>query len=294
MAKISIIVEDSAVYKDNVMMDNLDLSSCGIPANVYALQWDGSAGEVEYNGREENTSITELPAWANECVVVYDTAIEALGSEEEEEPEPIETFWADYPKASARAVNKILAKEYEGIVNEKALDPKKVLKGIETTLVAEGATALASLATLKNDCIAMGVPFMSDKMAEDVSPNFVTYLTDTIGYTLYTPTNRVYWPWTGDIVSNKADQDINDRREIEFEAGVVWDGKRWQIDLVGRNNIMNELTAIISGIHTDDNVVWRTMDNENVTLTIEQFKELATAVNNRVEEIYTASFNNKT
>ena len=57
---------------------------------------------------------------------------------------------------------------------------------------------------------------------------------------------------------------------------------------------MNELTAIISGIYTDDNVVWRTMDNENVTLTIEQFKELATAVNNRVEEIYTASFNNKT
>lgn len=85
MAVVSIIVEDNAVYKDNYSYSGLDLSSCGIPANVWALQWDGSAGEVEYDGREENTAITELPTWANACLDKWQEAEDARIAAESEE-----------------------------------------------------------------------------------------------------------------------------------------------------------------------------------------------------------------
>lgn len=291
MAKLTIVVDDNAVTKNGVGHGGLDLSSCGIPSNVAALQWDNTAGEIEFDTAIDNEAITELPAWATACEAVWQTAEDA--EPEEEAAVPTETFWADYPNASETQVNKILAKNYPGIVNEKALDPNDVLKGIQTTVVADGNTALTSLSNLKNDCIAAGVPPMSDMMGDDVTSNFITYMTDTLGYTLYTATNRVYWAWSGDIVSNKADKDINDQRDVDFDAGVTWDNKTWQIDLVSRNNIMNQLTAITSGIYTDANVTWRTADNTDVTLTVEQFKQLATAVNNRVEEIYTTSFTDK-
>jgi len=77
MAKISIIVEDNAVYVDGRSFTGLDLSSCNIPTNVWALQWDGSAGEVEYDNREENTAITELPTWVNNCVTKWQGAEDA-------------------------------------------------------------------------------------------------------------------------------------------------------------------------------------------------------------------------
>ena len=56
---------------------------------------------------------------------------------------------------------------------------------------------------------------------------------------------------------------------------------------------MNQLTAITSGIYTDTNVTWRNTANEDITLTIEEFKQLAAAVNTKVEEIYLASFTAK-
>ena len=66
--KLTIIREDGAVYKDNVSYSSLDLSS--VPANVHALQWYETEGEIEFNGRPKlpNELITELPDWANACV----------------------------------------------------------------------------------------------------------------------------------------------------------------------------------------------------------------------------------
>lgn len=295
MAKITIIVEDNTVVKNGVSHEGLDLSSCRIPSNVSALQWDNTAGEIEFDTAIENEVITELPTWATACEALWQqkeySRQEARKKETEEDP--VETFWDAYPEASAVSVNKILAKQYKGIVNEKALDTNNVLKGIQTTSVADDPTALASLATFKNDCIALGVPPMSDKMAESVPSTFIKYMTDTLGYTLYTPTNRVYWPWAGDIVSNKRDQDIDAAREESLKAGVEWNGSIWQIDLDSRNNIMNMLVAIISGVYTDTTVTWRNKANVDVELTVEEFKQLAAAVNAKVEEIYLASFADK-
>jgi hypothetical protein len=79
--KLTIIPSDKAVYKDGVMRASvplpLDLSSCGIPANVVALQWEENAGWIEFvdnpdGSKPQNQDITELPQWALDCVVVYD------------------------------------------------------------------------------------------------------------------------------------------------------------------------------------------------------------------------------
>ena len=79
--KLTIIVQDKAVYVDGVMRASsapmpLDLSSCGIPDNVWALQWKDTAGWIEFNDnpdgtKPQNEPITVLPEWANNCVAVY-------------------------------------------------------------------------------------------------------------------------------------------------------------------------------------------------------------------------------
>jgi hypothetical protein len=73
--KLTIITADNAVYKDDVSYSGLDLSSCGIPANVWALQWQDTSGWIEdKSSLVDNTPITELPAWATACVAKWDEA----------------------------------------------------------------------------------------------------------------------------------------------------------------------------------------------------------------------------
>jgi len=73
--KLTIITADSAVYKDDLCYSGLDLSGCGIPDDVWALQWQDVAGWVEYKSAlVDNAAITELPAWASACVVKWDEA----------------------------------------------------------------------------------------------------------------------------------------------------------------------------------------------------------------------------
>lgn len=79
--KLAIIVEDKAVYIDGVMRASsdpkpLDLSNCGIPENVWALQWKDVAGFIEFNDNPDgskppNETITVLPQWAENCIAVY-------------------------------------------------------------------------------------------------------------------------------------------------------------------------------------------------------------------------------
>jgi len=80
--KLTIIRSDGAVYKDGVSYSGLDLSS--VPTDVHALQWYGTEGEVEFNGKPkpQNEIISELPAWAitastkwDEAKVAQETAI---------------------------------------------------------------------------------------------------------------------------------------------------------------------------------------------------------------------------
>ena len=299
MAKIIIIVEDNSVVKNGVGHDGLDLSSCDIPPNVSALQWDNTAGEIEFDTAIDNESITELPAWATACEAVWQQKEDEKEDEAEPLPPTTETFWDTYPIATPRTVDIVLLNTYPGVTNVRGVDPKNVVKSVETTVVAEGATALASLETLLNDCKSLGVPVTSDAFASDVTQNFKDYMVG-LGYTLYSGVDsegqeyeKIYYPWSQELEDNKHDQDVNAAREESLKAGVEWNNSNWQIDLDSRNNVMNMLVAITSGVYTGTTVTWRNTANVDVELTTDEFKQLAKAVNAKVEELYLASFSDK-
>jgi hypothetical protein len=80
--RLTIIPNDNAVYKDGVMKawttPPLNLTDCGIPEGVHALQWYETYGEIEFSPfgpgapQPPNQVITELPQWALNCVAVWD------------------------------------------------------------------------------------------------------------------------------------------------------------------------------------------------------------------------------
>lgn len=73
--RVTIIVDDGAVYLDTLVYIDLDLSTCGIPEDVHALQWRDNAGHIEYRGQfVQNDDITELPDWALACVAKWEEA----------------------------------------------------------------------------------------------------------------------------------------------------------------------------------------------------------------------------
>ena len=72
--KLTIIPADGSVGEDGKFYLELDLSSCNIPADVHALQWQDTAGWIEYNSFIPNEPITELPAWANCCMAKWTEA----------------------------------------------------------------------------------------------------------------------------------------------------------------------------------------------------------------------------
>jgi len=72
--KLTIIPVDGTVNEDGKAYIGLDLSSCAIPADVHALQWQDTAGWIEYNTPIPNEPITELPAWANCCMTKWTEA----------------------------------------------------------------------------------------------------------------------------------------------------------------------------------------------------------------------------
>ena len=73
--KLTLIPADGSVGENEKFYIGLDLSSCVIPADVHALQWQDTAGWIEYNSPlVENQPITELPAWANCCMTKWTEA----------------------------------------------------------------------------------------------------------------------------------------------------------------------------------------------------------------------------
>ena len=69
--RLTIIPADSTVYVDGASIMGMDLTSCGIPADVHALQWFDVKGWIEFNDdgdpftpRPPNQIIEELPEWA--------------------------------------------------------------------------------------------------------------------------------------------------------------------------------------------------------------------------------------
>lgn len=72
--RLTIIPVDGSVGENGIFYSALDLSSCNIPVNVHALQWDGAAGWIEFKDPIPNEEITSLPAWANCCMTKWTEA----------------------------------------------------------------------------------------------------------------------------------------------------------------------------------------------------------------------------
>jgi hypothetical protein len=79
--KLTIIVDDQAVYKDKLSFDPVDLS--GAPSNVHALQFDTvtNTGHIELKDGQ-NQTITSLPNWAITASNNYDTDLAAYEAEQ--------------------------------------------------------------------------------------------------------------------------------------------------------------------------------------------------------------------
>ena len=70
--RLTIITETSTVGKDSTFYNELNLTKCQIPSNVWALQWHGNSGWIEFNTPISNENITNLPAWANSCLDIWE------------------------------------------------------------------------------------------------------------------------------------------------------------------------------------------------------------------------------
>jgi hypothetical protein len=86
--KLTIIPIDGSVVSDYFNLTNLDLSTCNVPNNVHALQWNNpiwpdamnshligleygqGQGWIELRSTEPNIDITQLPEWALNCFEV--------------------------------------------------------------------------------------------------------------------------------------------------------------------------------------------------------------------------------
>lgn len=69
--RLTIVTETSSVGKDELFFNGLDLSSCGVPLDVWALQWYDTYGHIEFIGTAPNEPISALPDWANNCLAVW-------------------------------------------------------------------------------------------------------------------------------------------------------------------------------------------------------------------------------
>ena len=152
----------------------------------------------------------------------------------------------------------------------------------------EGATALASLRDLRNDCLEVGITAFSDVLGAGASDNFIEYM-EGLGYVL-SPNRQLFYPWNNTLEERRKDININVGRAITLREGVGWNGDNWQIDLISRNNILSVVTAINAGLWDSEYVTWRNTANEDKELTVAEFKELAKAVIEKVNQVYLDSF----
>lgn len=72
--RISIIVDDGAVYLDQWTYINLDLHLCGIPEEIHAMHWINGQGQIEFRDTRHNQIIETLPDWALKALDLWETA----------------------------------------------------------------------------------------------------------------------------------------------------------------------------------------------------------------------------
>ena len=135
---LTIIPVDGNVKKDGVGYIGLDLSSCGIPSNVRALQWKETAGWLEF-WDQQNEDITTLPSWTDCCLTAWNAAANPsppptpIPSAEDNKQTAVyflqQTDWTQIPSVSDPALsNPYLANKnafdlYRNSVRQYALNP---------------------------------------------------------------------------------------------------------------------------------------------------------------------------
>ena len=133
---LTIIPVDGNVKKDEVGYIDLDLSSCGIPSNVRVLQWQETAGWLEF-WDQQNENITALPSWVDCCLAAWTVANTPVPpsppSAESNKQTAIlllqQTDWTQIPSVSDPALsNPYLANKnafdiYRNSVRQYALNP---------------------------------------------------------------------------------------------------------------------------------------------------------------------------
>ena len=133
---LTIIPVDNNVIKDKVGYLDLDLSSCGIPSNVRALQWQETSGWLEFWDKQ-NEDITALPSWTDCCLAVWTVANTPIPpsppTAEENKQTAVtllqQTDWTQIPSVSDPALsNPYLANKnafdlYRNSIRQYALNP---------------------------------------------------------------------------------------------------------------------------------------------------------------------------
>lgn len=136
--QLTIIPIDGTVNENGKAFIGLDLSSCGIPSNVRALQWKETAGWLEF-WDQPNEDITALPSWVDCCLAAWTAAdnppppVPVPPTAEENKQTAIsllqQTDWTQIPSVSDPALsNPYLANKnafdiYRNSVRQYALNP---------------------------------------------------------------------------------------------------------------------------------------------------------------------------
>ncbi len=83
-----VILANGTVGKEGVFYV-CDLSTCGLPQNFWALQWEEwepNKGHIEYNSPSiDNDQITALPSWVDACLIKWQEAVDAKQAADEAE-----------------------------------------------------------------------------------------------------------------------------------------------------------------------------------------------------------------
>jgi len=129
--KLTIILEDNSIGKDGRFYNALDLSTCSIPANVRALQWNNNSGHIEYYGDiVQNDIITELPDWAVKANTLWQTTEDARLEAEAEYVAPPVPRYSELRQAAYAPLAEQLDMQYHDTMNgtETWLDHIKSVK----------------------------------------------------------------------------------------------------------------------------------------------------------------------
>ena len=312
--KLTIVVADNAINKDEVGYSGLDLSSCNIPTNVWALQWDNDSGHIEYTGTTSNDEITELPAWATASEALWETANDAaLAAEvvDEETNNPaLDAIMAQYPKVTQAYAEAVIAKVNSSEFEVKVVSgsylysydiqntmPFKPVGLACTHFAGSGTGGLIKIKQFTDECAKYGIPCFSfiTTSSQQAQSEIASYQVNHCGQTEYIYNGKplLYTEWTLEKEKQKADKDINLDRAAALDAGFTWNGNTFDADDLSRTNLAGYVAMVDANISLPANFTWRDIDNNNVVLTDETIKDFATAMNTFVNDTYVTSWERK-